>query len=106
MKDGEINLKLKSKNTSYVFVVIGILVFCLAMSLWAYTLERRLSEKLGISLDFYELDTFLGLSIVGVGVIILGLIIWADSILPREVWLSKNEETHSKSKNGNKGDED
>jgi hypothetical protein len=69
-------------------MVLGFIVFGLGMSVWAYKIEQVVEKVAAenpspVSVP-NDLDVFLGLSVVGVGVFILGVIVWIDSLLPRE----------------------
>ncbi len=78
---------MKIRYIAYFLTVLGIIIFCLAMSVWAYNTEHMLVDFM-LNMNVYastsELDIFLGLSIVGIIVIVLGLIIWVNSFLPSE----------------------
>jgi len=78
---------MKIRYVAYFLIMLGIIVFCLAMTVWAYKIERILVDlayRMGVYVSLTDLDTFLGLSIFAVGLIVLGLIIWVDSVLPPE----------------------
>jgi hypothetical protein len=73
-------------------MVLGFIVFGLGMGIWAYKMEQLVEHvaeqvaaesPLPVSVPS-DLDVFLGLSVVGVGLFILGVVVWIDSLLPRE----------------------
>lgn len=76
------------RKLAFFLTALGVIIFGLAASVWAYKFERGLVGLLPASSQASaltsELDIFLGLSVVGIIVVVLGLIFWIQSLLPPE----------------------